>query len=130
MTFAIFVLSCFCIVLLSLSAALALFLVKPDDENRFGGDEIKQTIFVSLLMGLFTFFATLAVFAVMNQNGMGLASLAVLPVLVASVAFGAKLFYAMDFLSSFYFALIIFGIFSLLIKFGPYIGLGLPMLRF
>ena len=82
-------------------------------------------MFVSFLMGLFTLLSSIAVMA--SMKGMGLFSLAVLPVMVATVGFGAKIFYGMDFLSGFYFALIIFGIFSLLLKFGPYLGLGLPV---
>ena len=113
MSLGILIISCIFIWLLTLSAALALFMIKPDNENRFGSDEIKHTMFVSFLMA--------------SMKGMGLFSLAVLPVMVATVGFGAKIFYGMDFLSGFYFALIIFGIFSLLLKFGPYLGLGLPV---
>lgn len=125
MSLGILIISCIFIWLLTMSAALALFMIKPDDENRFGSDEIKHTMFVSFLMGLFTFLASIAVMA--SMKGMGLFSLAILPVMVATVGFGAKIFYGMDFLSGFYFALIIFGIFSLLLKFGPYLGLGLPV---
>jgi uncharacterized membrane protein YhaH (DUF805 family) len=120
-----FIIGCIFVWLLTLSAALALFMIKPDNENRFGSDEIKHTMFVSFLMGLFTFLSSIAVMA--SMKGMGLFSLAILPVMVATVGFGAKIFYGMDFLSGFYFALIIFGIFSLLLKFGPYLGLGLPV---
>ncbi len=125
MTLSIFIISCIFVWLLTLSAALALFLVKPDDENRFGSDEIKHTMLVSFLMGLFTFLSSIAV--LVGMRGMGLLSLAVLPVMVATVGFGAKIFYGMDFLGGFYFALVIFGILSLLLKFGPYLGLGLPV---
>ena len=125
MSLGILIISCIFVWLLTLSAALALFMIKPDNENRFGSDEIKHTMFVSFLMGLFTFLSSIAVMA--SMKGMGLFSLAILPVMVATVGFGAKIFYGMDFLSGFYFALIIFGIFSLLLKFGPYLGLGLPV---
>ena len=125
MSLGILFISCIFIWLLTLSAALALFMIKPDNENRFGADEIKHTMFVSFLMGLFTFLSTMAVLT--SMQNMGLFGLAVLPILVSTVGFGAKIFYGMDFLSGFYFALIIFGIFSLLLKFGPYLGLGLPV---
>lgn len=120
MTLAIFIISCIFVWLLTLSAALALFMVKPDDENRFGSDEIKHTMFVSFLMGLFTFLSTIG-FLLTPLGLLGL------PVLLATVGLGAKIFYGMDLLSGFYFALVIFGIFSLLLKFGPYLGLGLPV---
>ena len=124
MTLGTFIVGCIFVWLLTLSAALALFMVKPDNENRFGAEEIKHTMFVSFLMGLFTFLSTCVVLSAVP--GMGLFGLAVLPVLVAVVGVGAMMFYGMDFLSGFYFSLVIFGIFSLLLKFGPYLGLGLP----
>ena len=123
MTLAIFIISCIFVWLLTLSAALALFMVKPDDENRFGSDEIKHTMFISFLMGLFTFLSSIAFL----MTPLGLLGL---PVLLATVGLGAKIFYGMDLLSGFYFALIIFGAFSLLLKFGPYLGLGLPFAFF
>ncbi len=123
MTLAIFIISCIFVWLLTLSAALALFMVKPDDENRFGSDEIKHTMLISFLMGLFTFLSSIAFL----MTPLGLLGL---PVLLATVGFGAKIFYGMDLLSGFYFALIIFGAFSLLLKFGPYLGLGLPFALF
>ena len=71
-------------------------------------------------MGLFTFLSTIG-FLLTPLGLLGL------PVLLATVGLGAKIFYGMDLLSGFYFALVIFGIFSLLLKFGPYLGLGLPV---
>ena len=94
MTLAIFIISCIFVLLLTLSAALALFIFKPEDEDRFGADEIKHTMLMSFLMGLFTFLSTIAVLPTMG--------LIAVPVLLATVGLGAKIFYGMDLLSGFF----------------------------
>ena len=117
----------FCIPLLSMIAAFALFLATPAEDHRFASENLAATLAVSFGMAIVSIVSASFWIGIMSMLGgddarhlLAMMGLSFLPIMGVSVAVAATVFYRVTVPSGLRFSLFFFTTVSLLLYAHPY----------